>query len=355
MNLSLHMNGTAVVTAPLGDIVVHDIKSSLGHFCTLPNFVTRYPEVVIKALEKIYLEYNGAFSPLVERNREWENDYRYCIYGGKFENVAVQIDMVGLTDAMLETLSRLSMEEVISLLKNSIFEIENSLAMYQLLEKQFRRDVEKSFFSLRFRTVLNHLRQTHRMPIALLAVTRSKYEGMLTSEFGKKPDEEITDAEVFELSGFDAFFSPERFARYIRENGNRCEYLLYARTSDPINKLKDSTRKNEYSLLEDATLREIIKRHAITCNIDAPDMDYRKKINDTKEYLHPMNMAYEIKGMKDIMSEHFLNVLEKRRNNRGRIDPDENLFGNFYPEDLKKFLLARGINQNAIDAGKVTL
>src|SRR3989344_8941089 len=89
-----HVETPAVVV--LGPVVENaDIKSSMGPFRSFPEYKAEYPEVVVKALGNLYQEYNHAFQPLVEANREWDTDYQYC-FGpdGKPVNYFVQVDMV---------------------------------------------------------------------------------------------------------------------------------------------------------------------------------------------------------------------------------------------------------------------
>lgn len=292
--------------ANLGKIVRRNLQSSL-HASTFSNHTVSYPEEIVKALAKIYKEYNEAFFPLVEKNREWPTDYRYCFPFGKSINWAVQIDMRGLPRAFLEDISKFSQEELEKIIKGSIFEIDNSIAIYQLLERFNLNGV-----GINFRSVLNDLRSLFGKPIALLAVTEQKKESMLASEFGKLPGESITDAEVMELSGFDTFFGPSEFREYLMNNHNKCDYLLFVRSSDPVCKLKKPEIEVEHPLLSDPEMRQIIKANSITLNIDAPDMEYSKKINDTKEYMVSMGMAYEINSFEDLFTEGCKNFLESK-------------------------------------------
>lgn len=300
-------------TASLGHIVEsHDIKSSLGPFHILPEYRTIYPNVVIRALGDLYDEYNRAFKPLVDANREWATDYQYCIPDGLPINWVVQIDMVGLPEGFLQTAMHMSMTDVREILRRRIFEIENSVAVYQLLEKFFSRDGRDSFFKMQFRSALAHLREQFGKPIALLAVTDQKYQALRESEFGKNDVEFLSDAEVEELSGFDRLFGPDEFQRHVEENGGRCQYLLYARTSDPVAKLKKPDLAVEHPLLSDPQMRRIIKAHAITFNVDSHDWPIGdvRRINDTKAYMPIMGMAFRITDSADLSSADFLAYLE---------------------------------------------
>lgn len=317
-------------TAALGPVVTRaDIRSSMGPFHVLPEYTTVYPEVVISALRELYREYNRAFTPLVEANREWESDYQYCMADdGSPLNCAVQIDMVGLPQAFLDAVATMTLEEIREILRGRIFEIENSVAVYQLLEGFFSRDGQDSFFKGRFRSALADLKRRFGKPIALLAVTDQKYGAMKASEFGRGVEEALSDTEVEELSGFDRFFGPDEFQKYLASNGGRCDYLLYARTSDPVAKLKKPEMVVEHPLLGNLEMRRIIKANALTFNVDAPDWptgDYRR-INDTKGYMSRMGMAFPIASEWDLFSQEFV-----------------------------KYLLAQGVDYQAVAVGKAAI
>lgn len=303
--LEQHLN--IPVTTTLGSVVERtDIKSSLGPFRTLPDYITTYPKNVVNALSSLYVEYNRVFTFLVAANREWETDYRYCMVDSNGStNWCVQIDMVGLPESFLKQTSDMSEETIRNLLRHQIFEIENSIAMYQLLENLFPRNGCDSFFKTHFRAMLNSLRQRFGNPIALLAVTKPKYDAMLETEFGKCPGEPLTDEEVKELSGFDTFFSPEQFRNYLDVNNGQCKHLLYTRSSDPVDKLKNPDIVVDHPLLSNTTMRQAIKTNTLTLNVDAPEMEYARRINDTKEYMPKMGMAFPITSIENLYSSQF--------------------------------------------------
>lgn len=297
--------------ARLGPIVTRtDIKSSLGPFQTLPEYQVRYPAVVIAALGALYEEYNRAFGPLIEANREWPEDYRFCFTGKTSSNFAVQIDMVGLSQEFLDAAPTMNSERLREVLRNQIFEIENSLAMYTLLEGGFSRSewAGVSFFRSRWRKTLAKLRKRFNKPIALLAVTHDKYHAMRATEFGKTGEigeEPLTDAEVQELSGFDCLMGPTTFREHLTANGGKCGYLLYVRTSDPVAKLKDPRIRVEQPLLSDSAVRRIIKAHSLTMNIDDPTWSYweMRRISDTKAYLPMLGMATRVFSEYDMVQD----------------------------------------------------
>ena len=289
--------------AKLGNVVARDdIQSSIRPFNILPGYKVTYPEGVIQAFAALYREYNRAFTPLVEANREWDSDYQWCVgRSGELANWGVQIDMVGLPQAFLDGATNMPVSAVVEILRRRIFEIENSLAMYHMLEMLFSDGQKDSFFKVRFRATLADLRRQFDRPIALLAVTDSKYAAMKAIEFGRENGASLSDAEVQTLSGFDRFFGPEEFRRHVEENRGRCEYLLYARTSDPVAKLKDPTLHIDQPLLSNPMMRRIIKAHTLTMNVDTPGIAYGR-INDTKEYMPALGMAFRAHAEADLLS-----------------------------------------------------
>ena len=292
------------------------IHSSLGPFYILPEYKIRYPESVTRALGKLFLEYNRSFLHLIEANREWRTDYQRAMQSKGPVNFAVQIDMMGLSDEFLQAAVKMREEEVREVLRRKIFEIENSIAMYQLLENLFSDGSGDSGFKTGWRKALGELRKTHNMPIALLAVTQQKYEAMMASEFGKSAGDPITDAEVKQLSGFDRLFGPEEFCEYLARNKGECGYLLFVRSSDPVSKLKKPETLVEHPLLDDSELRRIIKANSLTFNIDDPSWPYGdyRRINDTKGYMPPMGIAFQLADERDLYSRTFAEHLLKNGN-----------------------------------------
>lgn len=339
--------------ASLGEAAIRtDIRSSIGPFLYFPERRVHYPEAVTRALGELYDEYNRAFTPLVEANREWETDYQFAFNpDGTPVNGWVQIDMVGLPDQFLEAANYLNPRDVRDVLKGRIFEIENSLAMYQLLATIFSHNGHETFFKKGFRESLDEVRRKHGRPIALLAVTEQKYRAMRESEFGKMDGETLTDEEVKELSGFDKFFGPEEFVQYLAENGGESAYLLYARTSDPVAKLKKPNKVVENPLLENDEVRRLIKAHSITFNVDNPAWPSGdpRRINDTKEYLPTMGMAYPVLSLHDILVREFMDYLS---NGKPYAEyPD----GNRLTPGFKHYLRSRGIDPVLVEKGEVAL
>lgn len=286
-------------------------RSSLSPANVFSDFQVRYPKVVTDALCLLYDEYNEAFHPLVETNREWSTDYRFVSTDRDFVNSIVQIDMCGLDQNLISKLENMQVTEVLEILRKRIFEMENSWALYQILRSVHEKDGERSFYGKQTEVMLDTLRKQYNMPIALLAVTQEKYDAMKASEFGKEINDSLSSDEVRILSGFDRFFGPKEFAEYLVSTNYECEYLLYVRASDPIEKLKRPEIKVEHPILLDPKLRKIIKEYSITPNIDNPEWPQTdiRRINDTKWYLPVMSMGFAINTIDDLNSTDFLDYL----------------------------------------------
>lgn len=295
-------------------VITKETKSSLSPALVFPDHQIKYPEKVIKALIKIYEETNNGFKSLIDLNREWSTDYQYCLNTHSPTNWIVQVDMCGLSEDLINRLSEMSCDQVEKIIRDRIFEVENSWAVYQILDRVCQRNDTLSFYGKQTRAMMDSIRTQFGMPIALLAVTEEKYIGMKATEFGKGPDEHLSQEEVFKLSGFDQFFGPVEFKNYLSSNNGECNYLLYVRASDPIEKLKKPETKIEHPLLGDNEIRKIIKKNALTFNIDNPEWDNldKRRINDTKWYMPDMEMAFPIFNLDDLKTTGFANFLSNR-------------------------------------------
>jgi hypothetical protein len=302
-----HLEPVEVDIGPID--VRNDIDSTLRPFHCTPTYRVRYPKCVITALFELYKEYNAAFRPLVEANREWATDYRYCIANGAPCNWMAQVDMVALPPTFLAEAETMEHDLLIEILRAAVFEFENSIAMYQMLEKITRTRDQSSKFRFNYRELLDGLRNKHNRPIALLAVTEQKYEAMLGSEFGKINGARPKPSEIPKLTGFDAFMGPADFAKHVEDMRGGCKFLLFSRTSDPTTVLKDPHTHVDHPLLGNEKLRRIIKAHTITMCVDAPGMAYGARINDTKGYMESIGMGVSADFITDLDDPAFLDRL----------------------------------------------
>lgn len=334
-----------------------DVQTFLsgGEFRWAPEYITEYPQMVIDALGELFQEYNEAFDDLVAKNKEWDSDYQYCLVGPNNEpqNFFVQIDMVGLPKSFLSEVSQgeYTHQEVKEIMRSHIFEIENSMAMYQLLSKIFQRWEEASAYDRELRSSLDSIRERFGKPIALLAVTPEKYQALLESELWVSSPEELDPDTVQELTGFDTILGPEEFHQMVDSNNGESPYLLYTRASLPTEQLKKPNGDHEItSLVDDDAMRKVIKANTITMNIDPSDMDPERKINDTKEYMEQVWMAYSIDQKEDLFSQELIDHL-RSWGSFAEFDSNNHAFN----IEFRQFLAQHGINQEDIKAGHVEL
>ncbi|GAB4218622.1 MAG: hypothetical protein Fur009_0220 [Candidatus Microgenomates bacterium] len=240
-----------------------------------------YPPNVVEAVTLILNHYNSAFDKVL-RMRQPEGSYPLAKFNGEFANLMVQVDMAGLPLRFLEQAKNLSPEEIAELIQRRIFEMENSLAMYNLMRgfgsPDNGEDPDKpysplSFFGVNFDSYLKILKEYFDKGIFLGTATDAKYEAMATSEFGTFPndllsmDKEERKKLVKSLSGYDGFLSPNGVETILKKN-----LPIYMRTSYPKVWLIHPGRNTPYNipLLEDDKIREQLRKLSITPNIDDP-------------------------------------------------------------------------------------
>ena len=294
------------------------------------DYSVQYPPVIVEALAQIFQEYNQVFQSLIKKNQEWPDDYKYCQTSeGKRVNPFVQIDMKGLPEQLISQLVDMPVEAVVNILKPRIFEIENSLARYNLMRGIFSWNGQPSRFQQNMDAALDRFREKYHRPVALLAVTKSKYEHMLATEFGLTPDDprRHNPEYIHALSGFDYFFGPEDFDAHLAENNGECQYILYSRTSLPLDILQNPGSKIDIPLLQNPQTRKVIRENSISFNIDDLDSDPQNAINDTKAYLEPMGMGFTVTKPEDLDSPEFLAFLAEKGlvNADGKIKSELNI------------------------------
>ena len=288
--------------------LANSVRASSGVVQPIPVFAFHdcrlaYPSIVTEALLRLFEEYNQNFSSLVEANREWETDYQYLrCADGEYRNLFAQIDMAALPLPLIERLSMpgIRLEAVCEALRNNIFEIENSIAGYDYTTRTFETQVRTVPIKTKWHAALDRLRKRYGKPIALLASTEEKFESLCVFEFGT--DAPPSDDHVKRISGFDKLIGPAEFAAHIDDRKGSCDYLLFVRASEPLEKLRRPATQIEYPLLADPRLRQAIKAHAITINVDTPNAPYDTLVNDTKAYMRPMDMGFEIGAVDDLLS-----------------------------------------------------
>jgi len=304
----------------------HDIPSKLGPFMVRNQYCVEMPANVTKALLEITHEYNTAFSRVVEQNLEIPSAYQYALdkETGEYINLVFQIDMRALPQEFLISLNSYEIPVIKEVLKRSVFEFEDSLAMLNLLRMQFETNGVSQFRDGLDRT-FDSLRTTHCKGIALLATTQEKLDSILACELGVEHISDVDDQTVKQLLGYDKLIGPEEYLGML-ENNSAGDYLLYVRSSSPVANLRDPRIEVPPTILDEQSIRHEILSNCITLNLGA--------LNDTKIALLSMGLGVEIS------SENLAQVLENREINelcaeygldikdpRLRLKPRDGVFG----------------------------
>jgi len=257
------------------------------------------PPSMVEGLRIILNEYTQSFDTVV-KNRQGTEGYGYAkTPNGNYVNFGFQIDMAGLPTSLLTKLSSLSPEEVANQLRPLIFEIENSLAMYNLM-RGFTSSQEQysplNFFGINFDTAIKAWEEYTGLPLALGAVTEEKFRDMMLLELGITNPREVTPELVRKRSGFANFFSPQQLKQLALSKRIE-EYLLYMRTSYPRSILRKPNPNIQVSLLENTEIREAIRRQTITFNVDD-----QSRVRVLLENLPNINIGFDENRMFDFIT-----------------------------------------------------
>jgi hypothetical protein len=242
-----------------------------------------YPSVLVEALETILNNYNNAFNEVLIKRQPGNENYQFARFDGQnFINVMVQVDMRGLPLWFLKDAHNYPKEILAEVIKNFLFEAENSLAMYGFMRgfgspengsDPSQPYSSRSFFGVNFDSYLKTLEERFQRGIFLGTTTNDKFIAMLTSEFGLSPEEMelLTPKRVKALSGFSGFLNPQKVEEFYKGNKN---VILYMRTSHPKKWLAHPGKETPYTipLLEDDQKRRWIRKRSITPNVDDPRM-----------------------------------------------------------------------------------
>lgn len=311
-----------VEMATFGTLTHVDLHSAMGPFLFAPEYETAIPPSVIAAVGHLVEMNTDAFAHLVPRNTEGDSlAYQHCAVPSRgVVEPFFQVDMVATSSDFLTQAAGEDSSQIAAQLKNRIFEFEPSIAMYELIHA-FGANGD---LGAHFRRDLDVLRLRHGKRIALLAPTAEKFSAVLASEFGLSEhhglsQEELSDL-VKEVSGFDTVLGPDDFIDHLNANDGECEFLLFVRPSDPVAKLKDPTALVNSPLLGDEKLRRIIRRNAITLNIDNPDWGIAdpRKIKDSKAALPLLGMGLSLRN-RDQVHKLDLSVGLQRAKPRGGV------------------------------------
>ncbi len=311
----------------LGKTVLRrDIHSTLGPFEVAPDCEIRLDDRVVQSIGALVSENVARFSRLVLPNTEGDPEaYGNCVRdeNGDISEPFFQLDLAGLSDEIVKGFRGESEESLLEVLRSRIFEFEPSIAMYELIQKVGGNGRVSDMF----REHLELLRQKSGRPIALLAPTEQKLQGMRESEFGKIGTTELSDEEIFKISGFDTLMGPGDFKRHLEQNNGECRFLLYIRPSDPVVKLVDPTQKVADPLFNSLRFRKLARQNAITINVDNPQWQVGdpRRLKDTKAVLPELGLAHGVRTISDIVDDS------------GSIS-----------QDLQKFLTAHNLSENSL-------
>ena len=111
-------------------------------------------------------------------------------------------------------------------------------------------------------------------------------------------------------TGFDDIYGPAEL-QIAYEKGE--DNLYYVRASLEKERLKNPNGSFENALLSDEEIRRYVKQRAITYNIDAPDGNYERVINDSKEYMPDLGMGYIIESLEDIYTSEYRDFLQQKQ------------------------------------------
>ena len=289
----------SIELANLGIREAVSLHSALGPFLFAPEYVTTVPLPVVNAIGELVEMNTDTFAHFVSRNTEGDRlAYQHTVVPQRgMVEPFFQVDMVAINQQLLTDAPLLEPSEIVQQLKQTIFEFEPNLAMYELIQTFGGAGA----LGRNFRADLDILRQRHGKPIAILAPTKEKFAAVLFTEFGVHDSQEVSPETlrqiVQESSGFDTVLGPDDFINHLNERNGDCDFLLYVRPSDPVAKLKDPTTTVDEPLLGDDQIRMIIRRNAITLIIDNPEwgMTDPRRIKDSKVALPLLGMGQSIR------------------------------------------------------------
>lgn len=294
----------AIEQIELGRIEQVHLHSTLGPFAFAPECITTLTSTVIDAIGQLVAENAQVSQLFVSRNTEGDPlAYQHCVMpNGVISEPFFQVDMVATEENLITASEQLDTSTVAEHLRCTIFEFEPSLAMYELIGTFG----SGGMLGENLRQHLDLLRWRHGKPIAILAPTQEKFAAVLATEFGLPLDHGLSPAELAEhvqaVSGFDTVLGPEDFMQHMIDTDGHCHFLLFVRPSDPIAKLRDPHVALEHPLLGHDLLRKIIRRNAITLNIDNPEWSATdpRRIKDSKAALPLMNMGLRVRSQDDV-------------------------------------------------------
>ncbi len=305
-----------------------------------------YPENVKIALGDIYNEYIEEYQRLVKLS--WNSYPKSLNKRWKIIIPFIQIDMVYLPESFLEAIKNCNPWFIKEVIKPFIFEIESSVAYYELLSKIWTRIWIKNsdnqwWFANWFHELLDNIRSNTWKKISLLVTSKSKYKSIKEFEFWIAASDILNDADVREKSGFDSIIWPDEFINYFRRKVS--DTLFYVRSSTDASELKSWSMEGTDNLIDNEEYRTFIRSYSITTNIDEPGSAF--PINDTKKYMKNMGLWFLFDSIESIISEEAIDYIKQWK--------DFSKFtGRFYTKELEKYLFAIWVDESMIKKGEIT-
>jgi len=301
-----------------------------------------YPGNVKLALADIYSDYVKEYQRLVELS--WNTYPMSLNKEGIFYIPFIQIDMVYLPENFLQAAKNSTPQALKAVLKPFIFEIESSIAYYELLSSIGSNNTsERNWFANWLQKQLDQVRQDTGKKVSLLVTSQSKYQSVKELEFGVAALAPLVDQRVREKSWFDSLIWPDEFIDYFRMKLS--DTLFYVRASSDANELKSPNNEATKNILEDEEYRNFIRQNSITTNIDNPNTPF--PINDTKKYMKNMGLWFFFNSVDSIISEEALDYIQRWK--------DFSKFtGKLYTQELEQYLLAIWVDVDTIKKGELT-
>ncbi len=143
-----------------------------------------------------------------------------------------------------------------------------------------------------------------------MTLSEEKYRAVLEFDAGIPEGAEKDVEKIRRNTGFDDIYGPAEL-QIAYEKGE--DNLYYVRASLEKERLKNPNGSFENALLSDEEIRRYVKQRAITYNIDAPDGNYERVINDSKEYMPDLGMGYIIESLEDIYTSEYRDFLQQKQ------------------------------------------
>lgn len=307
----------------------------------------KYPDSIKVALWILFGRYAREFKNLVNITKDSLTSYQYCYTSGWDLMIPfTQFDITFLPEEFMKRMENIDPMILAEVLSPFIFEIESSIAYYELLSSITQVWNEVTSFGQGLREQLNMIRLKTWKKIILLATSNKKFQSIKELEFGVPWISQLDSKIIMQKSWFDGLFWPDDFVSYFNSLDwwIGSDVIFYVRASTDASELKEGWEKSS-NLLENELYRQFIKDNTITANIDAPMSDF--PINDTKKYMKNMSLGYSFNSLDEVISSEAMERIISGKNL-------DTFSGNFYTNELEQYLLAIWIDADIISSWKLT-